>query len=140
MRNIGNCIGQSGSALCRTFFFPRLETRNLSSKNPNIAGRSDNRIWKLELRIWKSKIPNSKFKTMEKPQFFTSKESLPEGTGVLDAFERSLKELFFVRNPKFKKGMPETDAALAEFLGREAPAVEGVFVYYPWLHQAVRLP
>ncbi len=77
---------------------------------------------------------------MDKPEFYTSQESIPKGAGIIDAFSRSLKELFFVRNPRFKKGMPETDAELSEFLAREASAIRDVFVYYPWLHQAVRLP
>ncbi len=77
---------------------------------------------------------------MEKPEFYTSQGELPIDAKITDAFERSLKELFFVRNPAFKKGMAGTDAALAGFLAGEARTVSDIFVYYPWLHRAVRIP
>lgn len=77
---------------------------------------------------------------MQKPEFYTSREKVPDGAVIIDAFLRSLKELFFARNPRFKKGMSGTEAALAEFMAREAPAIGGVFVYYPWLRKAAHLP
>ena len=59
---------------------------------------------------------------------------------VIDAFSRSLEELFFVRNPRFKKGMPGADEALAKFMTEDAKNVAGVYVYYPWTGKAVYLP
>lgn len=77
---------------------------------------------------------------MEKPLFFTTKEELPEGVEIINALDRSLKELFFVRNPRFKKGMPGADEALSKFIAEEAKSVKGVYVYYSWLAKAVYLP
>ena len=77
---------------------------------------------------------------MGKPKIFNIKEELPEGVEILDAFERSLKELFFVRNPQFKKGMPGADEAMAKFMDIDAKKIRGVFVFYPWLNKAVYLP
>ena len=76
----------------------------------------------------------------DKPQFFNKKKELPRGADVIDAFSRSLEELFFVRNPRFKKGMPGADEALAKFMNEDAKVINGVYVYYPWMGKAVYLP
>lgn len=77
---------------------------------------------------------------MEKPLFFKNQSELPKNTQIVDGLGRSITELFFVRNPKFKKGMPGTDEALKNFLLKEGRLVVGVYVYYPWLKKAVYLP
>lgn len=77
---------------------------------------------------------------MNKPQFFSKKEELPAGVEIIDAFLRSLKELFFTRNPRFKKGMPGADEALAKFMDEDAKTIQGVYVFYPWLNKAIYLP
>lgn len=77
---------------------------------------------------------------MQKPKFYKSKGELPAGAEVVDAFERSLKELFFVRNSRFKKGMPGVDEAMSQFMETDAKIVHGVYVFYPWLNYAVYLP
>jgi len=77
---------------------------------------------------------------MEQPKIFNKREELPKRVEVIDAFSRSLEELFFVRNPRFKKGMPGADEALAKFMTEDAKNVAGVYVYYPWTGKAVYLP
>jgi len=77
---------------------------------------------------------------MQKPEFYKSKDELPNGVEILDAFERSLEELFFVRNPQFKKGMPGAAEAMQKFIAEDAKNIAGIYVYYPWLNKAVYLP
>ncbi len=77
---------------------------------------------------------------MEKPKFFKTENELPSSIKIIDGFTRSLKELFFVRNPQFKKGMPGVEELLESFLSEEKLKTVGVYVYYPWLFTAVYLP
>jgi molybdopterin/thiamine biosynthesis adenylyltransferase len=73
---------------------------------------------------------------LEKPQFFKREEELPAGTAVIDAFESAVTELFFIRNPRLKKGMPEAAEPLADFLCSHR--IQPVWIYYPWRNVAVR--
>jgi hypothetical protein len=70
-----------------------------------------------------------------KPYFFLSKKSLPKGTQIIDAFQRSLEELFFIENPRFKKEMPENKKVLAQYLKKTK--IKGVWIYFPWRKASV---
>lgn len=70
-----------------------------------------------------------------KPYFFLSKKSLPKGTRIIDAFQRSLEELFFIENPKFKKEMPENKKILAQYLKKTR--IKGIWIYFPWRKTSV---
>ena len=72
----------------------------------------------------------------QRPQFFLREEELPAGTAAIDAFESALTELFFIRNPRLKKGMPEAAESLADFLSSHG--IRPVWVHYPWRNVAVR--
>src|SRR3989344_1059198 len=51
------------------------------------------------------------------------------GVKIIDTFTGALKELFFVRNPKFKKGSPEAKKPLAKFLKKSR--IKPVWISYP---------
>lgn len=70
-----------------------------------------------------------------KPIFFKSHSSLPKDTYLMDVFSRSLKELFFVGNPKFKEGTPESEKPLHDFLS--TCKIKGIWIYMPWKKIAV---
>lgn len=75
---------------------------------------------------------------MEKPKFYRSKSQLPKGTRAIDAVRSALGELFFIENPHISKSDPAAAGPLKAFLASAAD--EGTWVYYPWLHTAVRIP
>jgi tRNA threonylcarbamoyladenosine dehydratase len=77
---------------------------------------------------------------MNKPEFFKLKEKLPPGIEIVDAFNRSLSELFFIRNPKFKKGAPGANEALAKFMNNGVKTIQSIYVYYSWAGKAVSIP
>lgn len=70
------------------------------------------------------------------PIIFKNKKNLPRGTTLTDAFKTVLKELFFIRNPKYKKGRPETNKFLNDFLSEQK--IRDNWIYYPWKKTAVR--
>ncbi len=72
----------------------------------------------------------------EKPIFFTQKSDVPSNAKIVDAFDSSLRELFFVENPQYKKGMPGVEEKLEAFL--KSSDVKEVWVYYPWNNIVVR--
>lgn len=84
------------------------------------------------------------------PVFYKSREEAPKDAEILNTVEGSLKELFFIRNPRFKKTMPEAQEPLAKFLEENKPltflekkvrgkSLETVFVYYPWLNKLIQI-
>src|SRR3972149_427351 len=73
--------------------------------------------------------------TMDKPYFFCRKDNIPQDAQFIDVFEGGLRELFFVDNPRFKKGMPEAEKPLRDFLRNNKPGE--VWIYYPWNNKAV---
>ena len=74
-------------------------------------------------------------KKIVKPDFFSSKDNLPKGISLIDAFTRSLSELFFIDNPKYKKEMPESKKLLDNYLKKSK--VKGVWIYFSWRKAAV---
>ena len=68
---------------------------------------------------------------VQKPVIYHQKNSVPKGAKIIEAFDGALKELFFIRNPKYKRLTPE---------GQRLPAAKSVWVYYQWLNKAVRCP
>lgn len=71
-----------------------------------------------------------------KPTILASDKNIPAGAAIIDAFENSLKELFFIRNPQYRKGMSEVEKPLAGFIadfkGKE------IWIHYPWRNIAVK--
>ena len=81
----------------------------------------------------------------QRPVFISDEASLaalraahPELVEV-DAFERQLKELFFIENHSFI-GMPKEEAYATEDFKKYASSKEGAFVYayFPWLNTLVK--
>jgi molybdopterin/thiamine biosynthesis adenylyltransferase len=70
------------------------------------------------------------------PQFFKSQDEIPAGARVVEAYLPSLEELFFVRNPQFKKVMPAAAEPLAAFLSSHG--IPEIWIYYENEHVAVR--
>ena len=52
---------------------------------------------------------------MEKPIIIKNKRDIPHEAKLIDGFSNSIEELFFVRNPKYKKGMFEVKNLLKKF-------------------------
>lgn len=70
------------------------------------------------------------------PIIYDKKEDAPKDAKIIETVENSLKELFFIRNPRFKKEMPETQEPLEEFLKKNG-GMETVWIFYPWLNKIV---
>ncbi len=73
-----------------------------------------------------------------KPVIYKSRDEAPNDAEILDTVPSSLKELFFIRNPKFKKTMPEAQEPLQKFL-EENKNLETVWIYYPWLNKIIHI-
>jgi hypothetical protein len=72
---------------------------------------------------------------MEKPLVYKSASELPENTTIVEAYQGSREELFFIENPSKKKGMDGVEQALSSYL--DTTKHEEVWVYYPWKQTAV---
>lgn len=72
---------------------------------------------------------------MDRPKIILKKDELPSGAVILDSFSGALKELFFISHPELKKGMPQAQEALDNFLASQN--VEDIWIYYPWRNLAV---
>jgi hypothetical protein len=70
-----------------------------------------------------------------RPYFMSSKKDLPKGVHIIDAFDRSLIELFYIQNPQFKKEMPEGKKFLLEYLKKNK--IKGTWIYLPWRKTAI---
>lgn len=75
---------------------------------------------------------------ISKPAIYKSRDEVLSGAEFLDTVPSSLKELFFIRNPRFKKTMPEAVEPLAKFL-EENKNLETVYIYYPWLNKLIQV-
>lgn len=71
------------------------------------------------------------------PTIYKSRDEAPKEIDVLDTVPSSLKELFFIRNPRFKKTMEEAKEPLQNFL-KENENLETIWIHYPWLNKIVR--
>lgn len=72
---------------------------------------------------------------ISKPIIFHNKEEVPSSAKLIEAFDGSLKELFFINNPQFKKGMPAAEKPLFDFLSNHG--ITEIWIYYPWSDIAV---
>lgn len=73
---------------------------------------------------------------MDKPLVYLNANQVPKDAKHIEAYDNSIEELFYIRNPKYKKQMPESASHLADF--KKANTIPAIFVYYPWAHTAVR--
>jgi len=62
------------------------------------------------------------------PQIFNQQAGLPKAAYSIDAYTGACRELFFARNPKFRKGTPEGDSAYQEF--KNTTTLPACWVYY----------
>lgn len=81
---------------------------------------------------------------MEKPVFLKTKEEIPSDVKFIDAFEKSLEELFIIRNPHMKKGFGVVPKGFNEahetFFKKDVSVLKSVLVYYPWLKKTFHIP
>lgn len=70
-----------------------------------------------------------------KPLFFKTKSDLPKNTLLINTYERSLEELFYIENPRYKKEMPESKKELLKYLSKNK--VKALWIYFPWKKIAV---
>lgn len=70
-----------------------------------------------------------------KPVLAYKRSEVPSSAKVIEAFSSSLKELFFINYPHFKKGMPEAEKPLSDFLGNHG--IPDIWIYFPWSDIAV---
>ncbi|MEK7604400.1 MAG: ThiF family adenylyltransferase [Patescibacteria group bacterium] len=75
---------------------------------------------------------------MHTPRFYHSKAALPKGARVRDTFDGAVDELFFIEHPAVSKQDSRAPELLKKFRARRK--VSSLWVYYPWLHTAVRIP
>jgi len=68
---------------------------------------------------------------ISQPIIFNNRNEAPLHVAcTIEAFEPSLKELFFIRNPHWKKEMADAQKALAEFLNHHG--LNDIWIYFPW--------
>lgn len=65
-----------------------------------------------------------------KPKILKTQDKVPNNARVVDAYAGSLKELFFIRNPQWKKGMPGMEEAQATFL--KTISIEPIWIFYEY--------
>jgi len=67
----------------------------------------------------------------EKPLIFNERKQAPGQAKMLNIFDGGLRELFFIRHPRFKNGTPLAEEPLSKFL-ESMKHIKGVWAYYPW--------
>lgn len=72
---------------------------------------------------------------MNNPIIYINKNNLPKNIKIIEAFDRSLEEFFFIEHPQFKKEQPESKKYLEEF--KKSNKIKGVWIYFPWDKKAV---
>ncbi len=66
------------------------------------------------------------------PTIYTSNTKLPQNVKIIEAYERSVEEYFYVKNPHIKKGSHKNiKNIIQEF------KIDHIWIYYPWLNTAV---
>ncbi len=73
------------------------------------------------------------------PEFYKSKEEIPQGAHFVDAFEHQVKELFFIENHQFigqKKSEVYATKDFSEYAKKKSQ--DYVFAYFPWNNHAVK--
>ncbi len=71
---------------------------------------------------------------MHHPLVTKNKTDIPDGARLVDVYESTLRELFFVTHPDQKKGT--ASAALEAYC--HTASIPDCFIYFPWKHTAVR--
>ena len=72
---------------------------------------------------------------MDKVQIFKNRLEAPQDARVVDIFNSSLTEFFFISNPQLEKGSEEAQLLLQKFLSENQE--EGVWIWYPWINTLV---
>lgn len=67
-----------------------------------------------------------------KPVFFESETDLPVGTTVVEAYERSVEEYYYILNPSVRKGSITNNKKILKDLN-----IDDVWIYYPWHKKAI---
>lgn len=70
-----------------------------------------------------------------KPKIFLDRKAAPRGQRTIDAYTGAVRELFFIRNPKFKKQTPAGEKACTEFIHTAKPAQ--CWIFYPEINTLV---
>jgi tRNA threonylcarbamoyladenosine dehydratase len=70
------------------------------------------------------------------PHYYNNKKDIPRGARIVDTFERSLRELFFIEHPRVQ-GKDIDRKSFNAYIKEHA--FDDMWVYYPWRHTAVRL-
>lgn len=73
-----------------------------------------------------------------RPIIYSKKEAVPAGLPVIEVYENSLEELFFLVHPQFKKTTPEIEKKKKNFL--KSHKIGEVWIYYPWKELVVHAP
>jgi len=71
-----------------------------------------------------------------KPQIFQKQTQAPKSARVINAFDSALVELFFIEQPKYKKGTPEAKVQLKKFLANHK--IKPIWIYYAWQNLVVK--
>ncbi len=62
------------------------------------------------------------------PKILKNKNQIPKATKIVDGFSKNLRELFFVRHPSHKKGLPETEKKVDAFI--KTSNIKPIWIYY----------
>ena len=71
-----------------------------------------------------------------KPKILFNKKEIPRLAKIIDSFDSSLAELFFIENPQYKKNSFECKKPLKKFLAETK--VKNIWIYFPDSNIAVR--
>ena len=74
----------------------------------------------------------------KKPQIFDSEDQSPNASRIVNAYDGSIKELFFIENPHLKKEMPQAKEHLEAFVASEGNGLKPLWIYYPWRDTLVK--
>lgn len=69
---------------------------------------------------------------LTKPNFFHSKTDIPLDTTIIEAYERSVEEYFYISNPTIQKGSLIDRKKIIEEL-----KIDDIWIYYPWHKKVV---
>lgn len=72
-----------------------------------------------------------------RPSIVDDRRAVPRGTVIVDAFDRAVRELFFLERPHLKPGDPAAERELRAFIRQSG--IRARWVYYPWSRTAVRV-
>jgi len=67
-----------------------------------------------------------------KPNFFQVKADLPQDTDIIEAYDSSVEEYYYICHPTIKKGSITDKSKLIKEL-----KIEDIWIYYPWQKKAI---